>query len=180
MRLPLRSGAVVGLVSLFALTLGGGVAHAQTATNTWNGVTGGWNAPGSWTPGGVPASGAATVLGFGGAGYTATNDTGGPFSLNGLMFSNTGPIVLDATGGSSLNFLSNSAATPFISLSGSGTVMVSQAAALSGTLTVNGSGSSILTMSGALTGTGGLTVSTAGVVVLGGDNSLWTGATTLT
>jgi hypothetical protein len=138
---------VAGAWGLGARQFGVWVAAAAAALATagpaaaqfsWSNPAGGtWSTPGNWT-GGVPTPGPTTALTFGDpatqtATYTATNDIGAagtPFDLNALTLSNTAGTVTIA--GNPLNF---TGASPAVTVSGAGSMVVSSPVNLAGSLT---------------------------------------------
>lgn len=131
-------------------------------------ATGSWNASGNWSAG-LPASGTSTVLTFGGSGtsYTATNDLGSPFTLNGLTFSATGGSVTIA--GSPLAFDGTSA---LISQGGAAAVTLSTAVSfLADTEVFASATSGGLTLTGVLSGAGTLTKTGDGTLEISGAGS---------
>lgn len=171
----------MGIRAALALTiagvLSGGAAHAQTFTWT-SAANGVWSLGGNWGgTGPAPGGGINTILNFGPNGtYTATNDLTGAFQLNQLNFTHaSGTITIAASGGSSLNFITNgSAITPTIQVQGAGNGIISSPITLTNNTTVSSGagGSGNLTFSGAITGgANNLTALAQGTVTFtgGGD-----------
>jgi autotransporter-associated beta strand protein len=146
---PIRRFAAIVLASL----VGPAFAFGQTPTNTWRAnITGNWNLGSNWV-GGVapPAGGAATVVlefPFAGTNYTATNNLGSPFQLNGLLFDGggTGTLTL-ADAASSLQLAGTN---PFVTQNSFATVAMSNFVALTAATTIGGFGS--VALSGPWTG----------------------------
>lgn len=193
MKNPLHS------VNLFAVTgvcfsFLGSISGLHAATHTFTGTSTGstdWLAGSGWDT--TPASASNTVLAFGtasqtlaaGVAITSNNQNSGNFSLNSLTFGYTGPTTGTAptfsiTGGP-LEFVSNGATTPTMSISPAGTVRPSFSLGNDLVLTNNlrisqGSASNAATLSGVLSGTGTLNKAGAGNVTLSNANSSFSGA----
>jgi autotransporter-associated beta strand protein len=157
-----------------------------------------WSAGTGWSPG-APVSGATTQLTYnGGTPYkniinTNTDDVGAvgsAFSLNILDLSGNGDttgggsfITIAASGGRSLNFVSNGATTPVINLTGNNgdpmhlmTYTVSAPITLTNNTLFTGNGTATFNFSGAISGSASLTKSGTSLLTLSGANT-YTGAT---
>jgi autotransporter-associated beta strand protein len=157
-----------------------------------------WSAGTNWSPG-APTSGATTQLTYnGGTPYknvinTNTDDigaAGSAFSLNILDLSGNGDtsgggssITIAASGGRSLNFVSNGATTPVINLTGNTggpghgmTYTVSAPITLTNNTLFTGNGTATFNFSGAISGSASLTKSGTSLLTLSGANT-YTGAT---
>ncbi len=160
-------------LSLFSIGifLAGIVGHAQAQTWTPQ-VSGNWSVGANWNPG-VPTSGATTVLNFSGANatYTATNDLGNPFVVNGITFGqrfNTTTIASAAS-----NSLELGGANPFITtpvvggIDPNSTIGANITSAISlnpasGAVTFGGSGLGTLSLSGVISSASSITLNIAG------------------
>jgi hypothetical protein len=140
-----------------------GATHRATAqtptppTNTWVGTgNANWSNVASWDPAaGAPSTGGSTttVLQFNNSGsttYTATNDLGNPFQLNGLILnsSSSGSTTITDLASNSLSFVTN-VGGPFLLQNNTGSVTIGN------TGTVNCAANP--TFAGG--GTGGVTIS---------------------
>jgi autotransporter-associated beta strand protein len=150
---------LVGLVWLIVLAGITNPAIGQTPTDTWSTATNGvWSGAGNWLGGSAPPSGGdpARVLQFGiysgQSSYTATNDLGNPFVLNGIRFEGNSASQASITLTSATNNAINFAGTaPFILQNGSAANGIS-AAVISTTLTIGGTGTGTLGLFGVLSG----------------------------
>jgi T5SS/PEP-CTERM-associated repeat protein/autotransporter-associated beta strand protein len=143
----------------------------------WNNSAGGnWSAGSNWQGGTPPASGSTTTLTFGTAAtqsatYTATNDIGASgtaFDLNALTVNNSAGTVTLA--GNPLNFTGTN---PTVTVAGTGSMALSQAATLAATTTVAGTGTGGFTFGGALNGgSNNLVKTSAGSLALAGGGTL--------
>jgi autotransporter-associated beta strand protein len=144
-------------ISTFAGTSGtktsGITLSSITATNEWTATANGvWSLGSNWLSGTAPPSGGGTTLvlqfdASGATAYTATNDRGNPFNLNGYIFnsSSSGLITLVNATTNSLVFVTNAGTNPSITQSGSGAATIDQSFTLSAPLMVSGTGSGTLT-----------------------------------
>jgi autotransporter-associated beta strand protein len=171
------------LLSYAALLALAAPAAAQTPTATWTATTSGtWSTGSRWNGGTAPppGGGATQVLEFdnfvSSGGYTATNDRGSPFVLNGLIFSNSSAsaITLD---GSPLQFVAHGGTGPFVNQNATEPAVVNNDLQLAATLTVGGVSFGTLTFNGVLSGAGGLTHQGFGTLLLTNANT-YTGVTT--
>jgi hypothetical protein len=169
--------ATWGIVVVVALAVATPAA-AQTPTNTWTNVAStfveNWSVDSNWS-GGVPPSAPTTILQFNAvatASYTATNNLGIAFDLNGfLLNNNAGATVSIASTTGPLSSIRLTGANPFVNQVGPGSVNFTNTAGLilapsSGTTTVGGAGPGNLTFAGVIQGTGGLTVNQTGTGVV--------------
>jgi autotransporter-associated beta strand protein len=174
------------LAVLFA-AVSGVPAFAATPTPnlTWtSATTTNWSV-GPWTPAAPVYGGAANIVpqfnNTTATAYTASNDLGASFLLNGLYLNGTssGAIVIASAAGNSLRFISNGADLPVIQQSGAAAATVSAPIRFNTGLTIGGSGAGNLTLSGMLAGGGSLTINrNTGTVILSGMNR-HTGGTTI-
>ena len=111
------------------------VAPAFAQTYTWNTTSSGnWNTAGNWSPG-LPTSGTATSLNFGGSTtLTATNNMGN-FTLNSLNLNNTAGTTTLSSG--TLTFASSGSTTPTINMTGAGTTVIAGSLSVTNPLTIN-------------------------------------------
>jgi fibronectin-binding autotransporter adhesin len=174
------------LALLAAALAGGGVgarfSQAQTYTYTGPGgstvapTSGNFSDPTAWT-GGAPTPSNTTELDFldqSSAGYTATDDDSGIFTLNYLVLGNntTNTDTIAAVSGSSLYF---SGASTTIAQAGSGSFVLSAPIGIdpSDTLTFGGTGTGETLVTGSIGGGAGNSVTVAGAntVVFAASNS---------
>ena len=140
-----------------ALAMGSASARAQLPTDTWLGATGNWSVATDWLGGTAPPVGGSVgrILAFPFAGsiYTATNNLGTPFQLNGLRFDGGGSaastITIANAAGNNLQFVG---ANPFILQNTGANIVVSAGASLAGETSIGGTGYGMLTLSGTLSG----------------------------
>jgi hypothetical protein len=114
---------------------------------TWTGLSGDgmFGTAANWSS--APASGTTTKLTFGGtSNINATNNLGA-FTLNSLVFTNSGATVLGADSTSSFNFAGTN---PTIVINSGGSVTIAAPVNLGATVNVTGTGSGSLTISGFL------------------------------
>ena len=159
-------------VTLLAVLLGcGGIARGQTATDTWTGTTALWGTANAWAGGVAPPNGgsASRVLSFPAGNYSATNNLGSPFLLNGLRFdgggSTSSTVTINALSGMSLQL---AGANPFILQNCGVNVSVINDLSLTAGTAIGGSGFGPLTLSGSISGavsagTDALTIDGTGV-----------------
>lgn len=149
------------LLCFAAATAAPCLVHAQAVTDTWltTGV-GNWSVNANWADNTFPTAGATTVLRFDNIlanSYTATNDLGNPFQLQGIVFNSTSSASATIAN-AALNTLEFTGSTPFVTQSNYGAFTVSAGFALnptSGDFTINGSGLGSFTLSGTISETGG-------------------------
>jgi autotransporter-associated beta strand protein len=182
-----RSCKRVGALLAAASVAAAGPALAATSTYTGGATaatpaTGNFNAAGNWTPPGVPpTSDPTTELDFGNSGtnsYTATHDLGAmQLSTMVLNSTSTGTITIDASGGSSFNFVTG-AALPALNQNGAGAATISAPITLTNNLTVGGTGTGALTLGGVISGAGTFTKTGSYTLNLTAANT-YTGLTTI-
>ncbi len=130
-------------------------AVAQVPTDIWISTTSGnWSDGTRWLDGTAPpiGGGATQILEFDASGataYTATNDRGNPFSLNGYIFnsSSSGLISLANASSNALTFVANGGTNPTITQIGSGAATIDQSMTVNAPLTIGGTGTGTLTLS---------------------------------
>ncbi len=156
---------------------------AAAQTLTWNGAgtNNNWGNASNFSTTPVTVGNAAYVLNFGtSARYTSNNNRNANFLLNQLNFSNTTGNNYSLTG-NSVQFASNGATLPSLSLTSSGNATVSLDVVLGADTTVSNTGAGTLTLSGVVSEAGGprrLTLTGTGLTVLSGVNT-YTGGTTI-
>jgi autotransporter-associated beta strand protein len=164
--------AVVGAVASAAMVLfASDPARGQTPTDTWvYQFSGNWNVGSNWLGGIAPPTGGGTarILRFNANqfGFTATNNLGAPFVLNGLMFDTIGSgntITIASAAGNSLQF---GGSNPFVVRDNAVNVVISSGAALGATTTLGGAGYGSLNFSGAVSG--GVAAGGTALIINGG------------
>ena len=161
---PPRKGTAA---KTFFLVVGmlGTVARAQTWTREGPGAFF-WSNPANWTS--LPASSSATHLTFGSATtspYTASNDLPPSFKLNSLTVGGVGQGRIT---GNALQFESDFATLPSITLNGPDLFQISAPIVLNAATTVANSGQGgPLILTGAISGSGSFTVGPGAAIVYG-------------
>jgi hypothetical protein len=161
---PPRKGTAA---KTFFLVVGmlGTVARAQTWTREGPGAFF-WSNPANWTS--LPASSSATHLTFGSATpspYTASNDLASSFKLNSLTVGGVGQGRIT---GNALQFESDFATLPSITLNGPDLFQISAPIILNAATTVANSGQGgPLILTGAISGSGSFTVGPGAAIVYG-------------
>jgi len=161
--------------------------YTRTATNT-AGTADQWSAGTNWDA--TPTSGTTTQLVFGGAGPASlaagvtvftNDDIAGNFQLNVLNFTYAGPTSGAAPtvtiSGNSLEFVSNGATTPTMSIAAGGTVKplltISNNVVLTNNLDITATTNG--TLSGIISGGSSLTKDGVGTLTLSNGSNSWTG-----
>jgi hypothetical protein len=151
------------------------------ATFTWDDVTGTWSTGVNWAGDVAPVSDAANELVFGAsAAYTATHDLGAAFNLNILRLNSlvaTGPVTLNASGGSTLSFVANGATNPTVFQQTASLFTVDIPLVISAPTTFGGSGSGLVTLPNVLSGGGALSFTGANWRITNIANSFTGGLT---
>jgi fibronectin-binding autotransporter adhesin len=145
------------VVAMIAFCICSGRCSAQSPTDTWLGATGNWSVAADWLSGTAPPAGGdiGRVLGFtvNAGSYTATNNLGGTFQLNGLRFDGSGSTASTVTiANAAGNSLQLSGASPFIQQNAGVNVVISAAAGIGAETSIGGTGYGALTLSGVLSG----------------------------
>ena len=159
---------------------------AVVAARNW-GVdgSGNWSVAANWENGTAPPLGGAVgeIVRFDNrtpGGYTATNDRGNPFVLNGVVLdSRYGNIAFSAppvgvtVAGQQLVAITNVANAPFVQQDGSATVASTIPIILTTPLSIQGSGHGHVVLSGVMNGLGGIVLNGTGegLTIVGGANT---------
>jgi len=160
-----RASVATFAIASVGIALLAGVADAQ---HTWTATASApWSLPANWLGGNAPPAGggAGVTLTFGNSGafaWTATNDLGNPFVLNGFTLDSLSS-GLGTIAGSTLQF---NGAGALLSNTGTGNWTISNPIDLASDLTlggVGGTGPGTTTLTGAITG--------AGALILGGPQA---------
>jgi fibronectin-binding autotransporter adhesin len=162
--------------------------YCHAGTYVWPGTSSGtqnWSNASNWTGGVVPPAGSDTILQFNQPlsnfnAYTAVNDLASPYSLYGLVLSNSSPSIPTLSGGP-LEFTASPSATisPAISMiTNSYSVFVRNEIQVPNQLILSNGGNSgsSLMFYGPITGPGALLAINAGYIGLQGTNT-YTGGT---
>jgi autotransporter-associated beta strand protein len=160
--------------AIFSWTGPGGSSQSPTSGN--------WNAGGNWVGGLPPTNDPATVLDFGGSTgtYTSTHNLG-LVQASGLTFNSSAPVAptVNANAGSSLRMVTDVFVDPTISQNSTGSFVFNVPMEFVNNVTFNAvagfEAPGAVTLGGNLTGTGNLTHTGRSLLILGGDNSGYSG-----
>lgn len=163
-----------GLIFLF---LGLMAQLASAATYTWVGASAGWQTASNWAPSSVPptSNSSTTILFNSASGTTSTNNFSTIFTLNGFDLEGTSlNTTTIGTPNAALNFMTNGSTNPSIVQNSSGSYLLqgNGGITLSNNVTLSGTGTGLITVAAIVSGTGGLIVnSSTSALTLTGVNT---------